>query len=67
MEAFRKYRSKTVKDLGLILSDPYDEGYLIGIRHGWRAALECMKSRSQQGKELYMIAEEDIDKELEDK
>ncbi len=40
MEAFTKYRIKSVKDLGLVPSKPYDAGYLIGIQHGWRAALE---------------------------
>ena len=44
MEAFREYRNKAVKDLGLDPSDPYDGGYLIGIQHGWRAALELIKS-----------------------
>ncbi len=69
MEAFEKYRSKAVRDLGLVPSESYDGGYLIGIKHGWRAALKWELEQREMGHcvtKRQIIPVDVIEKELEE-
>ena len=68
MKAFKKHMRSIGPDLGLVPSEPYDAGYILGQRHGWRAALEWYRDTMDEieAHDLPLHGREVIEQELED-